>query len=574
MKAKKNETDCIEESKNRTFYSKSNSSTKKIRADMKFYSTSVNKRLPFISTSSTFFPRTFYQTSMTTSSNFYNPIYNMSTDGLKQELSNNRDEINSKKNEYQEIKIKFKKLFEDNKTNRSVLAKILGVGLDKEFTKDEIINKLERCRPSSNQKKTLKELHEVINLKLDVDNLKEILMSQKEEIGNLKKGTKAKAISDLENEVLSKKDEIQNLEVIIKKMEEGLKENQKDISYLINEYNYQKDYHTRISRRLEKSEEMCMNTENDKVNLNNEIIEICEKQKKMKEHLKRKKINKEIQESINQKNEKLSKINDYKKTREDVIKSIDEKKKENISLNKQKKSQEKKIKLLSEKNNELSEKLFKYNEEKPKLIKKSKEDPKNIVRMQNLEEELAKLQKLNEKLIEDNSKKNQELQKANNQEEKELEKHKNISDKNNAEREELNKNLDTLHKEITELNSKIAETQKEIEEQNKLIENFLKSVEEKKKQQEKDRQLQEEENQKNEENLMKELNKKEKENKKEIDSLTRQNKIQKNENDNLEKENKNLQTDIDDLENELKQYSGIDEKLENAQNELNRLKKS
>ena len=54
-----------------------------------------------------------------------------------------------------QLKIKFNKLYEDNKNNKALLAKILGIDLEKEFTREELIDKLEHCKPTEEEKKQL-----------------------------------------------------------------------------------------------------------------------------------------------------------------------------------------------------------------------------------------------------------------------------------------------------------------------------------------------------------------------------------------------------------------------------------
>ena len=92
------------------------------------------------------------------------------SNNLKQELSEYKSEINSKKNELQELKIKFNKLYEDNKINKMLLAKVLNIDLEKEFTKEELINKLEFCELNETEKKILKEhtgIKYLINIKMN-----------------------------------------------------------------------------------------------------------------------------------------------------------------------------------------------------------------------------------------------------------------------------------------------------------------------------------------------------------------------------------------------------------------------
>ena len=121
---------------NKTIHSKNDSKSKK-----------GGIKLPKI------FSNTFYNSSQTTNQ-ILNPYYEKKN--LKQELSEYKSEINSKKNELQELKIKFNKLYEDNKINKMLLAKVLNIDLEKEFTKEELINKLEFCELNETEKKNIK----------------------------------------------------------------------------------------------------------------------------------------------------------------------------------------------------------------------------------------------------------------------------------------------------------------------------------------------------------------------------------------------------------------------------------
>ena len=114
---------------------------------------------------------------------------------LKQELSQYKSELNSKKSELQELKIKFNKLNEDNKMNKLLLAKILDIDLEKEFTREEVLNKLEYCTLNDTEKKILKEAHEIIQLKLDLEEKKKKINLQLEEEENLTKNAKSKIIN-------------------------------------------------------------------------------------------------------------------------------------------------------------------------------------------------------------------------------------------------------------------------------------------------------------------------------------------------------------------------------------------
>ena len=106
---------------------------------------------------------------------------------LKQELSLNQSEINKKKSELNELRILINKLSEDNKNNKTLIAKILNIEMDKSFTKKELLNTINNCKPTEKQKKKLIEAYEVITLKLKINDKKKILNENNSEIKNLAK---------------------------------------------------------------------------------------------------------------------------------------------------------------------------------------------------------------------------------------------------------------------------------------------------------------------------------------------------------------------------------------------------
>ena len=152
------------------------------------------------------FANTFYNSSQATNqilnigNNIIAPFYEKVN--LKQELSEYKTEINKKKIELQELKIKFNKLSEDNKINKMLLAKILDIDLEKEFTKEELIKKLECCELGENEKKILEETHQIMSLKLDLEEKKMKINLQQEEEEILTKNTKSKIMNELESEFL------------------------------------------------------------------------------------------------------------------------------------------------------------------------------------------------------------------------------------------------------------------------------------------------------------------------------------------------------------------------------------
>ena len=151
-----------------------------------------------------------------TSNNFRQPIYYQTTtsighqvnnnaakkkekmeediDSLKQELVLNRMDMNRKKNELNELRIIISKLSEDNKYNKLLIAKILGIDVEKAFTKKELIETIINCKPTDEQKKQLQEAYEVIKLKLQINGKKKILNNKNLEINHLTKSKSNKRI--------------------------------------------------------------------------------------------------------------------------------------------------------------------------------------------------------------------------------------------------------------------------------------------------------------------------------------------------------------------------------------------
>ena len=152
-------------SKTQTYINKQSKS----KNDAKFRTTGNSIKLPKLSNNTlSGFKFGIYQSQNSgplLTQNFINSnsLYGQNT--LKQELSQNKTEMNAKKIELQELKIKVNKLYEDNKNNKNLLAKILGIDLEKEFTRDELIDKLEHCKPSEEEKKKLKEAQKMQNQK-------------------------------------------------------------------------------------------------------------------------------------------------------------------------------------------------------------------------------------------------------------------------------------------------------------------------------------------------------------------------------------------------------------------------
>ena len=92
------------------------------------------------------------------------------------------------------------------KNNKILIAKILGIDVDKAFTKEELIETIINCKPTEEQKKQLKEAYEVIKLKLQINGKKKILNNKNSEINHLTKNAKAKVIKEAQSYLKDYKD--------------------------------------------------------------------------------------------------------------------------------------------------------------------------------------------------------------------------------------------------------------------------------------------------------------------------------------------------------------------------------
>ena len=267
MEKEENETDGqknTEFSKTQTYMSKQN----KGKNEAKFRTTGASIKLPKLSNTLFGFKGTYQkspQSGPILTQNVYNSNSIYDPNYLKQELSQNKSEMNAKKLELQELKIKFNKLYEDNKNNKNLLARILGIDLEKEFTREELIDKLEHCKPSEEEKKQLMEAHEIIKLKLEIDSKKKKISEQGTELEILTKNAKSKIIGELESDYILKCEQHKNLLKAIKKMEELINIKEKDVSELENEYNYQKNYFSKLSTESKKQRRIMKNLKKRKI---------------------------------------------------------------------------------------------------------------------------------------------------------------------------------------------------------------------------------------------------------------------------------------------------------------------
>ena len=497
------------------------------------------------------------------------------TNFLKQDLMTLRSEIHQRNNELHLLKIKFNKLLLDNIYNKTLLAKILDIPMNKIISKQMVFTKIRNCRLNPEKKQALQEAHEILTLKLDIENKKNLLEEKVLYINDLEKNSKKKIVNNLENEYFIKREKQRTL---LKKLEK-----------LEKKYNI---YERKINEENEKIKKENMN--NDKL-IDMEVDKIDAVQKIFEEKC----------VIIKQMNQLVDKIKRLEKTNNDKEKQIKEQEKE-IGLNVQKyriisaykkilpeeqtkinsktkskeeiesilKEYEKESKSLLEEYDTLNKKMLKYREEKPKLIRKAFEPRKEIERMESLKKELEELKTTKETTEKNHTQKQKDLKEINVQDIKDNEQYTEIIEKNNNCKDELNKKIDDLRSKLIGLNTKsnnlFNKINKEKSEFDKLNQNF----EEIKKQFEQNDLEYKENKEKEDEEKNKEQNKKERGRKRDIDRLKKDINRYSNENRKISEQNQTLQNELDNFNKGLEDFEQIQKDLNDAVAKLNSLKKN
>ena len=98
---------------------------------------------------------------------------NYESNNLKQRLSDSRVDMNMKSGELIELKTRNFKLSEENKNIKILIALVLNIDIEQAFSKNEIIEKIENCVPTEEQKKKLKYVLDFIKLRIDIQIKKE-----------------------------------------------------------------------------------------------------------------------------------------------------------------------------------------------------------------------------------------------------------------------------------------------------------------------------------------------------------------------------------------------------------------
>ena len=447
MDNQENETSLPEQKKNlmsktqNTFLSTSSSKKFKVNTKYRITSSNMNKCLPPINT--TTLDLDFLQNNLRKQNICY-PLKseliknNLGKNNLKKRLNENRIDMNKKNNELTELKIKYYKLLEENKNTKNLIANILGVEADKAFSKKEIIERIEKCNPSEDQRKNLKYVYDIIKYKMEINDKRKKISEINSQIEYYTKTAKSKTINDLKSEYLSKCNDQDKVEKLIEKLEIIVKDNNEKLQELKNQYNYKKDLNIKIKTEFNEVDKELREKEEEKDKLDNIILELREKQRKMQDKIKIDKYKNENEESILLKKIDLENIEKYIQKRESIFKDIESRKNNIKKLEKEKTDLDKIIQELSVKNNDLSIKMDNYNKEGPKLLQKSYEPLNNQRNMRDLEEKLKIFKKEYELTQKEHEERQSEIQVELDKLNEEIEENLKVINKNNEEKNKLN----------------------------------------------------------------------------------------------------------------------------------------
>ena len=540
----------------------------KQKTDFRLKSNSTTKsQFPLITLNSV----SFYDTLPSENSNILDIEY------LKKKLINNKSNINKKKIELQELKIQYNKLIEESKNHKNLIYKYLqleneqnnsNINTSKDITyysnnndiwrnnitEEQLISKIKSCKIDKEQEKKLKDSYDLLNLRMEINKKKKLLLNKNNEYKNLKDNLKYKKINEITTKLEDLVIEEERIKTEITKLEEILKKNNSEILPNLEkelekeEKNYEEinkkeiEYKKNFNNKLHKLNELKTEIENigkkprqkkiEKIPINNltnspqyegsktKVIKLKTKIDKMKFDLK------QIDKYKNERDKKCTLIAERKS-------KIDEQKKKSEEL-------EVKINELSEKNRELYYKTIENDEEKKKLENRGKEQNKEIKRMKELQEKLDNVKNKKQELINECEEK-EKILKENNKEHQE--KNKNIIEKINN----VKNNINNMNEQVKELSIKINEMKKDIDQCQMEIDNKNKEIE----------------NLKNENNKEKEIedNDNKNENNQNTDEFQNKKNNLINENNNYKKENEKLKNEINLIEKQIQKYIGVNDKF-------------
>ena len=495
------------------------------------------------------------------------------SENLKNDLMSFRSEVEKRKNELLRLKIKYSKLMLDNINNKTLLAQILSIPKNKLITKGALLFKIRSCKLNNEERQSLKNAHEILKLKLELNSKKKLLTEKTTYLNSLIENSKLKIINNLQDEYFIKCEQQRKLLNKLHKLENRYNNNERKVNEIkvnIKKADKESGY---LYDKEGEGVDILNQSLDQRGNLMKQIHLLNDKIKKHeKDYISKEKIIREKEQNNSSNEKKLKLIKEYlnirsEKNNEIIQLTKSQEKDETIIKNN---SQE--IKSLKNELNNLYNKINYYREEKPRLLRKSKESKKDIEKMISLNKELETIKNLKKETEQKHNNKQNELNEINNEF--------NIINKQYDEKREENINIkNELNKKIEELKEKL----KEIKNKNNILEQNINKEKDKfneLEQNEIELKNQLEENDLITQQNIKKINEEKKKKiinmiksrKLEIEQLKKEQNKLSNNNRILEDENKVLQDELNGFDVDLNNYEEIEKDYNEAISKLNNLK--
>ena len=494
-----------------------------------------------------------------------NPI-EYDSEYLKSDLIAFRSEVQKRKNELLLLKIKYGKLLVDNINNKTLIANILCIPMNKLINRQILLSEINNCELSKEVRQTLKYAYKILVLKMELNSKKELLSKKIMYLNMLNENSKINVLSHLQSEYFIKCEQQRSLLKVLTKLEE--------------KYNLQENEILELEEKLKNKNLKSENLIGKEVQDFEQLSKIIgQKDDIMKEiNVLNNKINKKQRIYHGKRNEikSLEKSNSYEQYKLKLIKvhpntlsglndQILKKKKsqeiEEIFM----KNQKEEIKNLQEEFLNLKVKLKNYIDEKTKLIEKSHEGKDDIEYLKSLLNELDSIKKIKSETEQNIGERQQELKEIETKYKEEFEQNDKQIQINIDIKKELKKNIETLNKKLNKtvnkkngIKSKISQAQNEINKLNK-NEIIIKKKLERKNTTLKEKLDKEFEEKKN--NYGQRL-------KKEIEDLKIEQEKLINDKKGMKDENKLMQEKIIELDNELADYDHILEEFNKVRDKM------
>ena len=495
------------------------------------------------------------------------------SENLKNDLMSFRSEVEKRKNELLRLKIKYSKLMLDNINNKTLLAQILSIPKNKLITKGALLFKIRSCKLNNEERQSLKNAHEILKLKLELNSKKKLLTEKTTYLNSLIENSKLKIINNLQDEYFIKCEQQRKLLNKLHKLEKRYNNNERKVNEIKDNIKLEDKESEFLYDREGQGVDILNQSLDQRGNLMKQIHLLNDKIKKHeKDYISKEKIIREKEQNNSSNEKKLKLIKEYLNIRP-------EKNNEIIQLTKSQKMDEtilknysQEIESLKNELNNLYNKINYYREEKPRLLRKSKESKKDIEKMISLNKELETIKNLKKETEQKHNNKQNELNEINNEF--------NIINKQYDEKREENINIkNELNKKIEELKEKL----KEIKNKNNILEQNINKEKDKfneLEQNEIELKNQLEENDLITQQNIKKINEEKKKKiinmiksrKLEIEQLKKEQNKLSNNNRILEDENKVLQDELNGFDVDLNNYEEIEKDYNEAISKLNNLK--